>query len=86
MIKHTESGADVSILVDNEGNLVLLCEDERKMWVGKLTPRAWPATVRSMAAFRSEEAFAAFPVLAAHAPSVLKDVGFDKRAIGELLK
>ncbi len=49
MLKHIPSGDDIDIVIDDDGNLYIICDKQGKVWTGKLTPNNIPKTTRQAA-------------------------------------
>lgn len=41
-LKHIQSQADISILINDDGSLYIICEQAKKLWAGKLNVVEWP--------------------------------------------
>ena len=48
MMKHTNDGAELNVIVDDNGNLLASCSKCRKVWTGSLTPVESPLATKRM--------------------------------------
>jgi hypothetical protein len=72
MLKHMDDGSELDMLVDDGGNMLLVCSGCKKVWTGKL------ALAQSDESSESVEA--AFRVAMESRPAVFRDLGIDAEA------
>jgi hypothetical protein len=67
MMKHMDDGAELNMIVDDNGNLLASCSKCRKVWTGSLTPVESPLTTKRMELL--------IRATAMKNPAVLEDIG-----------
>lgn len=78
-LRHIEDGAELTFLINNAGDVLIICSSCRHLWTGKLTPKPWPVTAEGkQAAQRVKEALQANP-------SVMENTGADMEYIDSIL-
>ena len=82
MFKHIQSKSDISILINDDGSLYVICDKAKKFWVGKLEPVEWPEN----AVTPNENVFRPLRELAISDRSFLEDTGVNSNLINNLLK
>jgi len=78
-LRHIEDGAELTFLINNEGDILVICSECKKLWAGNLTPKPWPVTAESQQAdHRVKESL--------HAnPGVIENTGIDMEYIDSIL-
>ncbi len=77
MLKHIDDEAELSILIDDGGTLLLICSKCKKIWQGK--------TILAESATSAKKPTKRMMIDALMAkPSILKDVGIDMKSIAAL--
>jgi hypothetical protein len=77
MLKHIDDEAELNILIDDGGVLLVICSGCKKIWQGKLTLAESPTSVKKPTKQMMIDALMA-------KPSLLKDVGIDMKSIAAL--
>jgi hypothetical protein len=50
MLRHFEDGSPLNVLVNNEGQMLIVCLACKRVWTTKLEPTAFPATTEGLEA------------------------------------
>jgi hypothetical protein len=77
MLKHIDDGADLNMLIDNTGSLLVICSKCKKIWQGNLTLAESPTSAGKAIRQTMKAALMA-------KPSLLKDVGINMKSIAAL--
>jgi hypothetical protein len=77
MMKHIEDEAELNMLIDNAGNLLVICSKCKTIWQGSLTLAESPTPAKKPSKRMMIDALMA-------KPSILKDVGIDMKSIAAL--
>jgi hypothetical protein len=73
MLKHMADDGDFNMLIDDDGDLLVVCSKCKKIWTGKLTLSDNTASANKAKKMMS----AAFITR----PSILMDIGIDKKVM-----
>lgn len=82
-LKHIQSQADISILINDDGSLYIICEQAKKLWAGKLNVVEWPEEAAPTPP--SAEILQPLRELAISNRSFLKEVGMNNDMVDKLL-
>ena len=76
MMKHMQDGGDLNMLINDAGDLLLICSECKKVWTIKSTLVESPASVKKFEYM--------FKTAMSINPSLMKDMGIDAKLITNL--